>query len=168
MLKQRVNFSILFVIFFLFQFLFFPLVPYRGSTPDIIAILVVFYAFYVRKEKFLVFAFLVGLFKDIFGVAFIGLEALSYFIAGNVIYLLVRKIPIDILLFRVLVTLLFLCVSQITSSILIHLFYYPFNMLEVFWYKQFPSILYTILLAPFLFILTKLIVKETLRQYRLF
>jgi len=168
MLKQRIKTSLIFVSFFLLQYNFFPYFRYQNSIPDLLAVLVVYHAFYLKKNKFLVFVFLVGLFRDLFSTYFFGFETLSYLISGYLVFVFIKRFSPDLLVFRILSVFLFSLLTKTLLFFFLTVSSFPFDFIEMFWVRVFPSVIFTTFLSPFLLIILRKILKESLRQYRLF
>ena len=63
---------------------------------------------------------------------------------------------------------LFMLLLQLILLFLIQVGYGPLDFFEVFWYRSLPSVIYTTLVAPFVLMMIRNVMKESLKQYNLF
>lgn len=168
MFGKTVKIWITFTVFFLIQIGLTPLLSYHGALPDLLVVLVVFYAYYVKLERLLLMAFVAGLLRDLFASDFLGIEAIGFGVAAWASFLLITKLPSDLLVFRVLLVLIFSLIKEMVAAGIILIFDYQFPLLETLWYRLLPVVWYTTILSSVLLPLLKSMFRESLRQYRLF
>jgi len=168
MFKKRVKLFLVFLALFIFQFSCFPYFTFRGTVPDLLAILVVFYSLYVKKPRLLIFALLIGCAKDLYSSDFFGLNMIAYWIAAHVLYYLTRKFHQDVLV----ITILFVGVYTLTiqmiillSMLLLDMTFQPWGHLVM---RTFPGVVYTMACGFFVIPFLKGVMKDSLRQYNLF
>lgn len=168
MFEKQVRLSLIFFVLFVLQYSCFSLIPFKGAFPDLLSILIVFYAQYVRKSRLLVFAFCVGLVKDMFSAEFFGMIAVASCAAAYVLYYLVRKFPqgrvscgmILVCCYTFLVHMQLLCFSFIADG-----YYGLGNGVMIF---VAPTVIYTVCVSAVLLWILKLLMRDSLRQYNLF
>jgi len=168
MLKKRIKLVLTFLTLFVVQFSCFPHFTIHNAVPELLAILIVFYACYAKLNRLCVFAFFVGLSYDLFTVEIFGLKAVACFFGAYLISYVLRKVPQHMLIFRVLVVSVFVITTELIFLFTTFLFDYSFNPIHVFFYRGVPTVLYTVAISPFLLLILKYIMKDSLRQYNLF
>jgi rod shape-determining protein MreD len=168
MFKKRIKLILVFLGLFVFQFSFFPYFTFRGATPDLLAVLVVFYSLYVKKPRLLVFALLMGLAKDLYSSSFFGVNMLGYWLGAHALYFMTRKFHQDVLAIRIILVGIYTLVIQIIillCMVMVDATFEPFGYLMV---RALPGMFYTMLCGFFVVPLLKAIMKDSLRQYNLF
>ncbi|MBN1493899.1 MAG: rod shape-determining protein MreD [Candidatus Omnitrophica bacterium] len=168
MLKKRVKLIIVFIILFILQFDFFPYFSFRNTVPDLLSILVVFYALYVKKHRLLLFALCIGLCKDIFSSNYFGVNIISLWVAAHALFFLSRKFPQDLLVIQVGLVGIYVLLVQSIILIIMFLFDMTFSAWQCFVPETVPSVFYTMICAFFVVPALKAIMKDSLRQYNLF
>jgi rod shape-determining protein MreD len=168
MLKKQVKLYVIFLVLFLLQFSCFPFFAVNGAMPDLLSILVVFYALYVKKQRLLLLALVVGLCNDVFSSNYFGVGMAGIWLTAHFLYFLVRKFPQEHLVGRVLLIGVFTASYQIIVLLLMAVFDHSFRSWEFLTTTTLPCMLYTMACAFILVPLLKTIMKDSLRQYNLF
>lgn len=168
MFKKRMKLLAAASVFFIIQFTFLPYVSFRGVVPDLLAILVVFYACYARRSALVLFAVTIGLAKDIFSMGLFGIEAVAAGCAAFPLYYLIHKFPSEFLFFRVAAVFCYVVMNQLIVIIGMCVFSSSSNGITLITQVMMPLVGYTVALAPLVLWLLKIVMKDSLRQYKLF
>ncbi len=168
MLTKQVRFYVVFLVLFLLQFSCFPFFTLFGAVPDLLSILIVFYALYVKKQKLLLFALAVGFCNDIFSSNYFGISMVGMWLAAHFLYFLVRKFPQEYLIARVLLIGMFTMSYQCIVLFLMMIVDRSLRPWEFLATAMLPVVFYTMMCAIVLVPLLKTIMKNSLRQYNLF
>lgn len=149
-----------FLVFFLSLYVVTPVVNVRGIGPDLWVLLLLFYAFRIDWKRSPLFAFSIGLLKDLLSAHFFGLETFALGASAILLSYVLGKVERDDpLIFTVsafLFTLVYewiVCAGFALTSDAVPLL--PYFLARSFW-----SAVYTVAVFPFAFLVFQSIAED--------
>ncbi len=152
MSKEHINFILLFVFALILQITIVRYIEIFNWRPDLILIVLVFYALRWGPNFGMTAGFMVGLLQDLVSTHFIGLAALSKTIAGFLAGNLSEKFAARTEFF---LTLLISGIVHDLIYFLIYTFSENFSLQYLIFFYTIPNVLYTVLIGGFIYYLTE-------------